>query len=234
MTLRLWWLSVTLLCAMVVAAVAGLVVVGRVDGGEAGPAAAGTLPVAVRRIIPVAEASKPAPKPERVTHLTMMSNSVAIPDQHVRAPVIGYCPIIEGGLEPPSDVHEVCYWAGGAAVGADAGTTVLAGHINWAGVTGAFGNLAALHRGDLILTVGAGARQFEQWRVARVEHRPKTQGIDRAAFVGQDGPRRLYLISCGGAFDAYAASYLDNIYVLAKPVPEPPPPPPAPKPRPVE
>jgi hypothetical protein len=233
LTLRGWWLSVALVCAMVTAAVVGLVVITSSDSAATVAPKATSLPLAQRRVIPVAEPSEPTPEPV-ITHITMMSNSVAIPDQHVRAPVIGYCPIIEGGLEPPADVHEVCYWAGGAAVGAAAGTTVLTGHINWAGVTGAFGNLAGLHRGDLILTLGASRRELAQWRVARVEHRPKTQGIDPSAFVGQDGPRRLYLISCGGAFDAGAASYVDNIYVLAKPVSEPPSLPPAPRPRPVE
>jgi hypothetical protein len=234
MTLRGWWLSVALVCAIVGTAAGELVAIAGDEATPAPSAAAAPWPVPlVRRVVPMVAPSKPAPEPV-TTHIALGSNSVAIPVQHVRAPVIDYCPIIDGGLEPPADVHQVCYWAGGAEIGAAAGTTVLTGHINWAGVTGAFGNLGALHRGDLILTVGTGAAQFDQWRVARVEHRPKTQGIDPAAFVGRDGPRRLYLISCGGAFDASAASYVDNVYVLAEPVPATPPAPPTPQPRPVE
>jgi hypothetical protein len=233
LTLRGWWVSAALVSAMVAAAVAGLVVIPGSESAATAPPAATSLPLAVRRVIPIAQ-QKPPRLPEPVEHRrTLPANSVALPVQHVRAPVVDYCPIIAGGLEPPTDVHQVCYWAGGAAVGAEAGTTVLAGHINWAGVTGAFGNLAALHRGDRVLTAGPDAATSE-WQITRVEHRPKTQGIDPAAFVGQDGPRRLYLISCGGAFDAYAASYVDNIYVLAEPVSDPPPPPPEPQPRPVE
>ena len=232
MTLRGWWVSVALVCTMAAAAVVGLVVITGNDSSDTTTPAATSLPVAQRRVIPVVEPSVSVLEPP-TTHVTMASNSVAIPVQHVRAPVIDYCEIIAGGLEPPADVHHVCYWAGGAAMDADAGTTVLTGHINWAGVTGAFVNLAALHRGDRVRTAGADGVMAE-WRITRVEHRPKTQGIDAAAFVGQDGPRRLYLISCGGAFDSYAASYLDNIYVQAVPVSEPPPPPPAPRPRPVE
>jgi hypothetical protein len=234
LTLRGWWVSAALVSAMVAAAVAGLVVVpGIGSAATTSPSAATSLPLAVRRVIPIAEPTPPR-LPEPVERRrTLAANSVAIPVQQVRAPVIDYCPIIAGGLEPPTDVHQVCYWAGGATVGAEAGTTVLAGHINWAGVTGAFGNLAALHRGDRVLTAGPDAAPAE-WQITRVEHRPKTQGIDPAAFVGPDGPRQLYLISCGGAFDASAASYVDNIYVVAKPVPDPPPAPPAPQPRPVE
>lgn len=185
-----------------------------------------------RRVIPLAEPSTPAPAPV-VHHPSLAADSVAIPVQQVRAPIIDYCPIIDGGLEPPTDVHQVCYWAGGAGVDAQTGTTVLTGHVNWAGVTGAFGNLASLHRGDRVLTSDA-HRVVVEWLVTRVEHRPKTEGIDAAAFVGREGPRRLFLISCGGAFDAAEASYVDNIYVWAKPVLPAPPPPPVPKPRPVE
>ncbi|MDT4917809.1 MAG: hypothetical protein QOH89_2509 [Pseudonocardiales bacterium] len=231
MTLRAWWLSVAVLCAIVAVAAAELVAIAGRDDAGAAPSAGTWLPLAVRRVVPVVGPTKPAPV--RTVRITMGSNSVAIPVQHVRAPIVSYCPIIDGGLEPPADVHEVCYWAGGAAIGDDVGTTVLTGHINWAGVTGAFGNLASLHRDDLVLTVGTGGA-FAQWRVARVEHRPKTLGIDPRAFVGHAGPRRLYLISCGGAFDTAAASYVDNIYVRAVPVPPIPPTPPPPQPRPVE
>jgi hypothetical protein len=183
--------------------------------------------------MPVEPTPAPPPPPAPVLP-KLAADSVAIPVQHVRAPVIDYCPIIEGGLEPPTDVHQVCYWAGGALVGDKAGTTVLAGHINWAGVTGAFGNLAALRGGEIVYTSDA-HDAVTKWRIVRVKHRSKTLGVDPDAFVGHSGPRRLYLISCGGAFDSAEASYVDNIYVLAKPAParrpqpEPPLPPPPPK-----
>ena len=77
--------------------------------------------------------------------------------------------------------------------------------------------LSTLRRGMLVYTAGPAA-QVTRWRIDRVRHRPKTKGVDTAAFAGRDGPRRLYLISCGGAFDANELSYVDNIYVLATPV----------------
>lgn len=142
-------------------------------------------------------------------------NSVAIPVQHVLAPV-DTCAIVDGGLEPPLDVSRTCRWAGGAPLTATAGTTVVAGHINWAGVTGALGNIDRLRAGDAVYTAGADGT-ITPWRVATVAHRPKTDGIDTKAFVGRDGPRQLYLITCGGAFDASSGNYLDNIYVRAVP-----------------
>jgi hypothetical protein len=163
----------------------------------------------------------------------LAANSVAIPVQHVRAPIVDYCPIIAGGLEPPADVHQICYWAGGAGIDEHVGTTVLTGHINWVGQgTGAFGNLAALHRGETVYTSDA-HRAVTGWRIVHVQHRSKTLGVDAAAFVGHSGPRQLYLISCGGAFDAAELSYVDNIYVRARPMPTVPPAPPAAPPPPL-
>ena len=56
-----------------------------------------------------------------------------------------------------------------------------------------------------------------KWQVMTVTHRPKTTGVDTSVFVGRTGARKLYLITCGGAFDAAEGSYLDNIYVQAVP-----------------
>jgi hypothetical protein len=143
-------------------------------------------------------------------------DSIAIPSQGVIAPV-GVCPIVDGALEPPADVHRTCLWAGGAGLGTDTGTTVITGHINWVGQgTGALGNIGRLVPGDVVDTTDS-ADLVTRWRVQSVTYRNKSRGIDRAAFVGPDGPRGLYLVSCGGAFDAADASYVDNIYVRAVP-----------------
>jgi Sortase domain len=170
-----------------------------------------TTPGPIPSVLPTpAPAARPVPR--------LAANSVLIPVQRVRAHV-DVCTIVACELEPPADVHRTCYWAGGAKLDARRGTTVLTGHINWVGQgTGAFGNLARLHAGQTVWTSGT-HRSVTRWRIVRVTLRPKTQGVDTTAFVGPRGPRRLYLISCGGAFDAGAASYLSNVYVLAEPLP---------------
>ena len=216
------WLAVAAIAAVVASASTDLVLI-VVDGGSPARAdARGPWPTPeVTRTVPAAFVPAPVPSPvvpaaPRAPRLA--ANSVAIPVQHVRAPIVDYCAIIAGGLEPPSDVHQVCYWAGGAGIDEDAGTTVLTGHINWVGQgTGAFGNLAALHRGETVYTSDTHGA-VTAWRIEHVQHRSKTLGVDPAAFVGHSGPRQLYLISCGGAFDASELSYVDNIYVLAKPM----------------
>lgn len=223
MRLRAEWLTAAFIAALIAAAGTDLGVVLNRAGAPAGPAVAAApwpAPLALRTAprIPQAPASEPSP-PSPPPPPRLAANSVEIPAQHVVAPIVDYCPIIAGGLEPPSDVHQVCYWAGGATLSEHAGTSVLTGHINWVGQgTGAFGNLGALHRGQLVFTSDT-SRAVTAWRIVRVEHRPKALGINPDAFVGHRGPRRLYLISCGGAFDPAELSYLDNIYVLAEPLP---------------
>jgi hypothetical protein len=149
-------------------------------------------------------------------------DSVAIPGQQVVAP-IGVCAIVEDALQPPADVHRTCRWAGGAGLltassGAGSeGTTAITGHINWVGQgTGALGRLADLHRGDTVLT-SDDTGDVTRWRITSVTMRDKSRGVDLAAFAGPTGPRVLYLISCGGAFDAAELSYVDNVYVRAVP-----------------
>jgi hypothetical protein len=155
----------------------------------------------------------PTPHPMQ-TAPRLAADSISIPSQHVVAP-IDMCTIIAGGLIPPDDVRRTCYWAGGAPLTAAAGTTVITGHnVSIGNGKGAFGNLVRLKAGDAVFTSGATAK-VTRWRVVSVTSRPKSAGIDPAAFVGRAGPRRLYLITGGGAFDAAQGSYVDNIYVLA-------------------
>jgi hypothetical protein len=157
-----------------------------------------------------------------VVRQSLAPDSIAIPRQHVTAPV-GICDIVDNALEPPADVHQTCRWAGGAGmltaptgIGSQ-GTTAITGHINWVGQgTGTLGRLAELRPGDIVLTsddTGAVTR----WRITSVALRNKSRGVDLDAFAGPSGPRILYLISCGGAFDSAELSYVDNVYVRAIP-----------------
>jgi hypothetical protein len=218
------WLAAAAIAAVTATAGVDLVLIATDGGNPARAVARAPAPAAeTPQVVPMPSSTQSVvpPAPAAPALPRRAGNSVEIPGQHVRAPIIDYCPIINGGLEPPADVHQVCYWAGGAGIGDRAGTTVLTGHINFVGQgTGAFGELAALRRGQMLYTSDA-RRTVTAWRIIRVEHRSKDLGVDPAAFVGQHGPRRLYLISCGGAFDPTDLSYVDNIYVQAEPVPPP-------------
>jgi Sortase domain len=221
-----WRLAAGAVVALIATAVIGLVTVSGDDSAPNRVADARPTPVAAATT-PTAEPPTPTADPPTTTIRPtapapkLAAETVSIPAQHVVAP-IDVCQIINGGLEPPANVHRTCYWAGGSHVTASAGTTVITGHINYVGQgTGALGNIDELHQGDTVFTSGEHG-QVTRWTVATVTHRPKTTGINPAAFVGPGGARKLYLITCGGAFDASDSSYVDNIYVQAVPATAPP------------
>ena len=54
-------------------------------------------------------------------------------------------------MQIPRDPHSLGWWRGGAAPGASAGTTVIVGHINYAGVTGALAVLPDARPGDAVV-----------------------------------------------------------------------------------
>lgn len=125
------------------------------------------------------------------------------------------CQIVDGGLQPPTDVRRTCYWAGGASVGAHSGTTVITGQCNVCGSDASvLGRIGRLSDGDTVFTAG-GQGNVTSWRVTDVIFRPKSEGILPAAFAGPDGPRRLYLVTAGGPY--VGGAYADNVYVRAVP-----------------
>ena len=153
----------------------------------------------------------------QVQHQTnMRALSIRIPALDVAAS-IGAATVANGILTPPRSPSTVGMWAGSAPLDASSGTVTLAGHVNWAGMAPfAFANIAYLRPGDLVYTADKDARQTA-WRIIAVVSRPKDEPVDTAAFTGTTGPRKLYLITCGGAFDSDASSYEANIYVSATP-----------------
>jgi hypothetical protein len=227
MTPRNWYLAAAAIVALIVAAAIDLAVVSTDEPHQSAAArpapsasqiSSSTSPVAPSE--PAITPSTPSPTPTPTRHPTtevqpqLAANTISIPSQHVIASV-DVCNIVDGGLMPPTDVQRTCYWAGGAPLTAAGGTTVITGHnVSVGNGKGAFGNIARLQAGDTVFTSGARAR-VTRWRVVRVTYRPKSAGIDTAAFVGHDGPRRLYLITGGGAYDAVQGYYVDNVYVLA-------------------
>lgn len=116
----------------------------------------------------------------------------------------------------PDDVSQAGWYRFGPAPGAAAGSAVLAGHVDSArqGI-GAFHALWSVEPGTLISVDRAGAPTLT-YRVVSRESFAKTDMPIEAVF-GTDGPARLTLITCGGAFDESARSYVENIVVTAVP-----------------
>ncbi|MFC4591888.1 class F sortase [Sphaerisporangium corydalis] len=146
----------------------------------------------------------------------LRASSIRVPALGVTAR-IGRAEVEDGVLVPPRVPGEVGMWAGSAPLEAATGEVTIAGHVSWGGMAPfAFRRLARLRPGQLIYTADAHGRQ-SAWRVTEVTALSKRAGTDPTAFAGPAGPRRLVLITCGGAFDASARSYDDNVYVFAVP-----------------
>ncbi|WP_305092225.1 class F sortase [Prescottella sp. R16] len=134
----------------------------------------------------------------------------------VQAP-IGVSTVPGGVLTPPNDVSTVGIWLDGATLDADAGTTLLAGHVNMIGQgNGALFDLALMQPGDVVYT-SDDAGSPTAWRVSRVVERAKADGVEESVLDGPTGPRRLAVVTCGGelTYDNGVGDYEDNIYLYA-------------------
>lgn len=121
----------------------------------------------------------------------------------------------DGGVQIPDDPHEAGWWVAGAAPADPTGATVLVGHLDSAtrGL-GAFAALLDLPSGsrlDVVDSTGATYR----YRVTTRQQVAKSD-LPATAFA-VDGPPRLVLITCGGAFDRATHHYADNVIVTAVP-----------------
>ena len=119
-----------------------------------------------------------------------------------------------GELVVPGDVATVGLWADGPGPADRSGTTVLAGHVDRHGDLGA---LHPLHRiepnAQVVLTDAAG--RPTRWQVVSLRAVPK----DELPIFATTGPRRLAIVTCGGAIiDTLAGRrYADNVIATAVP-----------------
>jgi LPXTG-site transpeptidase (sortase) family protein len=142
--------------------------------------------------------------PERIT----------IPAIDASAPVVAVGLEADGTMEIPRDVATVGWFEPGVRPGED-GSAVLSGHVDSRTQgPGAFFDLEDLDVGDEVIVEGG--RQARTWRVVARQRFAKDQLPVDDLFTRSGAPR-LVLITCGGAFDAGARSYSDNVVVVAEP-----------------
>ncbi|WP_367132427.1 class F sortase [Saccharothrix sp. HUAS TT1] len=123
----------------------------------------------------------------------------------------------DGVLPVPEGVGEATWW--GVDLGAAEGATVLAGHVNWKGVTGPFDELWRAAVGQRVTVVDTGGREF-RFEVGRVEAVRKDALPARAVeLFGPRGEHRLVLVTCGGRWVGGETGYEENQVVVATPVP---------------
>lgn len=140
---------------------------------------------------------------------------IRLPSLDVDAAVHAVALEDDGAMEIPDEVADVGWYVLGPAPG-EPGSAVLAGHVDGGGRQGAFWDLRTLDPGDRFEVdhVDGSATSWEV--VARRTHAKDELPI--AELFTRDGPPRLTLITCGGAFDPVARSYEDNVVIHAVPV----------------
>ncbi len=116
-------------------------------------------------------------------------------------------------MEVPAAADLVGWYRFGATPG-EAGSAVLAAHVDFNGRAGAFFRLHELEQGArLTVVLDDGSRQ--RWEVvARRQYGKELLPTD--AIFDRGGEPRLALVTCGGPFDG--RRYEDNVVVFARPV----------------
>lgn len=118
----------------------------------------------------------------------------------------------DGTLQVPAEGFPAGWFTGGPTPG-ELGPAVLAGHVDWGGSPGVFYRLRELAPGEDI-SIARQDGSTAVFRVAQVEQFAK-DAFPTGAVYGNLAHPGLRLITCGGAFDHRARSYVDDVVVFA-------------------
>lgn len=151
--------------------------------------------------------------------INVSPDRIEIPKLKARAPIIDVATGSDGELEIPKNPKVVGWWKPGARPGDAKGTSIFAGHINYAGVTGTLASIGKLRPGDRVDVYGKNAhkKKMIEFEVTGVRTYHKT-ALPYKEIFDQKSVGRMALVTCGGPFDASTGNYLDNIVVFAVPV----------------
>lgn len=120
-------------------------------------------------------------------------------------------------VDVPKSVDTVGWYRFGPDLAASRGSVVIAGHVDSATQGGgAFFRLRDLRPGDEVTVAGSDGATRTFSVVSREVFEKAAVPLDQ--LFARDGPPRLTLITCGGAFDASSRHYRDNVVVTAQPV----------------
>lgn len=140
-------------------------------------------------------------------------NTLYIPSLGVQAPLEPET-AQAGALVIPGNPHTVAWYSGSPAISDTAGTTLLAGHVNYESTQGALYPLSTITPGALIIVTDA-AGNASRWLTVSLQVRDK----DDLPVFPATGPRRLALVTCGGALleTERGRSYESNVIAEAIP-----------------
>jgi sortase (surface protein transpeptidase) len=184
-----------------------------------------------------------SPAPSRATTSTSSSTSTStswpepdnVPQYHPKKPVldssdpvrldipaIGVSTTLvrlglaaDGTMEVPKKWAEAGWYTGGPRPGEN-GPAVIAGHVDSTSGPAVFYRLRDLRAGDKVLVTRAD-HSVVQFVINRLQAFPKTAFPTATVFAPTPVPA-LRLITCTGAFDRRARSYLENLVAFASPV----------------
>lgn len=137
-----------------------------------------------------------------------------IPEIGVDAPFTDLALGKSGQLDapPPDDTNLVGWFAKGASPG-EAGTSIIAGHVDTATSPAVFARLIELEEGDRFQVVRADGSKAT-FEVHDTESFKKKDFPDERVYA--DVPRaEARLITCSGAYDRVAKDYTENLVVFA-------------------
>jgi hypothetical protein len=168
------------------------------------PAVAGApTPAATPRATPVAEPAAPT--------------AVSLPGTPHPVPVVPVGVRPSRALELPDRPSVLGWYAAGAVPGDPRGTAVVAGHVDSAEFgAGPLRGLLHVKAGDPVEVTDAVGGTHRYAVTSRTTYRKADLP---AELFRPDGPPRLALVTCGGAFDERTGQYAANVVVLAAPAP---------------
>lgn len=188
--------------------------------------------------VPTTLAARPSAAPEASTAPVLASGAwipSALPEPSSTLPAVGlpadrlyipslrvYAPVevahdVGGELALPSDASHVARYDASPDFAADAGTTIVAGHVTNTPQIGALFPLSTVTEGALVYTTDADDR-MRAWKVVSISA-PLKADLPADLFTAT-GQRRLAIITCGGRVTTHpdgTRSYSRNVVVIAMP-----------------
>lgn len=158
--------------------------------------------------------SETAPRGDRDPAQTPPPARLSIPAIGVDAPVAGVGVAADGGMAVIDDIERVGWYEHGPVPG-EAGSSVLAAHVDTEEGPGVFFDLVELAVGDTVEVEDADGA-LQRFEVSAVDRHHK-DALPVEELFARDGPGRLTLITCGGPFDPEQRSYRDNVVITALP-----------------
>lgn len=154
-------------------------------------------------------------KPRAASVVNVPPRRLTIAAIGVDVPVVAVGQTADGSMEIPG-ASDAGWYRFGPTPGSEAGSSVIAAHVDFNGVAGPFFDLRRLDLGTAV-TVTDGAGKVHAY-VVRERFQVAKDKLPIPDLFRTDAAPTLTLITCGGAFNASSRHYEDNIVIRAVPV----------------